>query len=434
MANHADKSIAGVVGLGMIGGGVAVSLAASGRTPVVYDIRPHAADKLDGVPAPLGSPAEVARAADVVMVAVVNAQQARAVIAGPDGLLSGAHPGLIVVLQSTVALPVVHELAEACAAAGAGFLDCGVTPGDRAAEHGMVAIVGGDDETVEAARPVLDDWAKKVVHCGPVGAGMATKIARNVITYGSWSVVAEAAALAAGAGVDPATLAEVIDSADPQGRTLLQLLHMQQGPAAPATAEQIEVLMTKDLDAARALADSLAVDVPLVQTARRDARQTLKLPPEPAPPAELAAQPGPANAAELAAQPGPAKAGQSGPAAVGRRERGLATAAQVYPGLPMGEPVDGFTEATVDFLFADVWGRAGLSIRDRRLLTLGATAAIGRADLVRIQAAGALDSGDLTAGQLQESVVQIAPYVGWGNATATYQGITAAVTTFQEQK
>ncbi|GAA2528816.1 NAD(P)-binding domain-containing protein [Winogradskya humida] len=395
-----QNSIAGVVGLGMIGGGVAVSLAASGRPPVVFDIRPEAADTLDGVPAPLGSPAEVARAADVVMVAVVNADQARTVITGPDGLLAAAHPGLIIVLQSTVALPVVHELAEACEAVGVGFLDCGVTPGDRAAEHGMVAIVGGDTSTVEAARPVLDDWAKKVVHCGPVGAGMATKIARNVITYGSWSVVAEAAALAGSAGVDPGTLAEVIDAADPQGRTLLQLLRMhQQDPAAEKTAEQIEVLMTKDLDAARALAGERAVGVPIVEVARRDARQTLKLPAEPAP--------------------------------ADRRERGLATAARVYPGLPLGEPVDPFTEATVDFLFGDVWSRDGLSLRDRRLLTLGVAASVGRADLVQIQAAGALAGGDVTPAQLQEAVLQLGVYVGWCNATATYQGITAAISSLE---
>lgn len=400
MSDNADKSIAGVVGLGMIGGGVAVSLAASGRTPVVYDIRPDAAGKLDGVPAPLASPAEVARAADVVMVAVVDAAQARTVITGPDGLLSAAHPGLIIVLQSTVALPVVHELAEACELAGAGFLDCGVTPGDRAAEHGMVAIVGGDDKTVEAARPVLDDWAKKVVHCGPLGAGMATKIARNVITYGGWTVVAEAAALAGAAGVDPSTLAEVIEAADPEGRTLLQLLHLQQqSPSPQKTAEQIEVLMTKDLDAARALATALKTAVPVVDAARREARQTLNLPAEP-PPAD-------------------------------RRERGLATAAQVYPGLPLGVSADPFGEATVDFLFGEVWSRDGLSLRDRRLLTLGVAASTGRADLIQIQAAGALDSGDFTPVQLQEAVLQLGAYVGWCNATATYQGISAAISSWE---
>ncbi|MYQ35191.1 NAD(P)-binding domain-containing protein, partial [Streptomyces sp. SID4956] len=219
-----DTLRAGVIGLGMIGGGVAVSLARSGRVPAVYDVRPDAAADLAGVPDPLGSPAEVAKTSDVVMVAVVNADQAREVIGGEHGLLAAAHPDLTIVLLATVALPVVHELAALCAERGVGFLDCGVTPGDKAAENGMVAILGGEQATVDAALPVLDDWAKKVVHCGPPGAGMATKIARNVVTYGSWRTVAEAAALARTAGVAPSRLAEVIDSADPEGRTLLQLL------------------------------------------------------------------------------------------------------------------------------------------------------------------------------------------------------------------
>jgi 3-hydroxyisobutyrate dehydrogenase-like beta-hydroxyacid dehydrogenase len=83
---------AGVVGLGMIGSGVAVSMAHRGRIPAVYDIRPEAADHLAGVPCPLASPAEVARTSDVVMVAVVTADQARTAIGGPGGLLEGGSP------------------------------------------------------------------------------------------------------------------------------------------------------------------------------------------------------------------------------------------------------------------------------------------------------------------------------------------------------
>src|SRR5690606_36490847 len=174
------------------------------------------------------------------------------------------HPGLTVVLLSTVALPVVHELDRLCAEHEVAFLDCGVTPGDKAAENGMVAILGGADDAVTTALPVLRDWAKKVVHCGPLGAGMATKIARNVVTYGSWRTVTEAAALAAAAGVEPAKLAEVIESADPQGRTLLQLLHMRggNGELPEAIGRQIQPLMSKDLAAARDLAIELGVDTP----------------------------------------------------------------------------------------------------------------------------------------------------------------------------
>jgi 3-phenylpropionate/trans-cinnamate dioxygenase ferredoxin reductase subunit len=270
---------AGVIGLGMIGGGVAVSLARRGRVPAVFDVRPEAADALAGVPDVLGSAAEVARISDVVLVAVVDADQARTVLTGPGGILAGAAPGSVVVLLSTVAVPVVHELAALCAEHGVDLLDCGVTPGDKAADNGLVAILGGDATVVERARPVLVDFAKEVVHCGPLGAGMATKIARNVVTYGCWRAVHEASTLAAAAGVDPAKLMTVIDSADPDGATLLSWLRMRTAatPKVRALVPQVERLMDKDLAAAQDLAGTLGVDIPLVDVARNHVAETLAI-------------------------------------------------------------------------------------------------------------------------------------------------------------
>lgn len=400
----AEGRRAGVVGLGMIGGGVAVSLARSGRTPVVHDIRPDAADALAGVPAPLPSPAEVARRSDVVMVAVVDAAQAREVVRGENGLLSAAHPDLTVVLLSTVDLPAVRELAATCEDAGVGFLDCGVTPGDKAAEHGMVAVVGGADGPVGHAMPVLRDWAKKVVHCGPSGAGMATKIARNVITYGSWRTVAEASELVEAAGVDVDSLATVIESADPGGATLLQLLRMKQDGVPEPLLRQVEGLMTKDLAAAQQLGATLGVDTPVVDVAHDRSRQTLGLD-------------------DASARP-------AAPLPQDRRERGVEMMKRVYgPELAdsIGEPADPFTTDTLDYLFADVWSRSELSVRDRRLLTLGVAASTGRADLIRIQTAGALANEEFTPQQLHEAVLHLALYAGWCNATATYRGVTAAL-------
>ncbi|MFG2894480.1 NAD(P)-dependent oxidoreductase [Streptomyces sp. NPDC048248] len=267
---------AGVIGLGMIGGGVAVSLSRRGRVPVIHDIRPDAADGLAGVPCPVASPAAVAQASDVIMVAVVDADQARSVLTGEGGVLSTARAGSTVVLLSTVALAVVHELSAACARAGVRFLDCGVTPGDKAAEHGMVAIVGGAPEDLAHARPVLEDWARTVVHCGPTGTGMAAKIARNVVTYGSWRVVSEAVALSRAAGVEPATLAKVLETADPAGATLLQLLLLQSTDAlTPDLRRQIADLMSKDLDAALALGGDLDVSLPSTTTVRATVTDTL---------------------------------------------------------------------------------------------------------------------------------------------------------------
>jgi 3-hydroxyisobutyrate dehydrogenase-like beta-hydroxyacid dehydrogenase len=261
----------------MIGGGVAVSLASNGRIPVVYDIRPDAADRLDGVPAPVSSPAQVARDSDVVLVAVVDADQARQVLSGDDGVLSAAHPGLIVVLLSTVAVPVVYELAKTCTEAGVTLLDCGVT---QAVPHGLVAILGGDDATVATAMPVLSDFAKDVVHCGPLGAGMATKIARNVITYGCWRAVQEAATLVESAGVDPRRLMTVVGDADPGGASLFSWLRNQLSgdDDLRAMVPQVLRLMDKDLAAAQELAARSDLAVPLVDAARANGAETLAIP------------------------------------------------------------------------------------------------------------------------------------------------------------
>ena len=267
---------AGVIGLGMIGGAVATNLARSGRISSVYDIRSDAADHLPGVPAPAASPAEVARDSDVVLLAVVDAEQARNVLFTDDGVLSQAHPGLIVVLLSTVAVPVVYELAERCAQSGVALLDCGVT---QAKPEGLVAMLGGDDATVATAMPVLADVAT-VVHCGPLGAGMATKIARNVITYGTWRAVHEAATLVESAGVDPHKLITAVEEADPEGTTLFSWLRNRL--SAPddirAMVPQVRRLMDKDLAAAQELAERSGIPVPLVDATRANGAETLAIP------------------------------------------------------------------------------------------------------------------------------------------------------------
>lgn len=389
----------GVIGLGMIGGGVATSLSRSGYLPLVYDIRPEAAD-LPGTPELAASPAVVATASDIVFVSVVNADQALDVLNGKDGLLSGSHSGLIVVLLSTVSLETVTRLSELCTEYDVTLLDCGVTPGDKAAENGMVAMVGGDEESVEHARPALEGFAKAVVHCGPLGAGMATKLARNVITYGSWRTVSEAASLAASAGVSPQTLIDVIETADPDGTTALMLLRQQQTSAAAAVGEQIRPLMAKDLAAAKELAASSGLQMPLVDVAQDKATDTLGLD-------------DPEASAENGSQD---DAHQMMDAVYG------SGFSQAMPNT--GTP---FEKETAEHLFGDVWSRPELSIRDRRLLVLGATAALGDADLIRIQVRGALANQELSGEQLNEAVLQLAYYVGWGRASSVHRGVAAAL-------
>ncbi|GAB0105286.1 carboxymuconolactone decarboxylase family protein [Nocardia sp. JMUB6875] len=99
------------------------------------------------------------------------------------------------------------------------------------------------------------------------------------------------------------------------------------------------------------------------------------------------------------------------------RQQGLKTMSEVYgfdlPNLT-GDP---FYEVTVDHLFADIWNRPGLTMRDRRLLLLGAIAAQGNAEIAEIQVGAALRNGELDADQLREIAVFLAHYIGWPSAT-----------------
>ena len=260
---------AGVVGLGMIGGGVAISLARSGRVPTVYDVRPDVAASLDGVPDQVATVAEVARASDVVLVAVVDAEQAREVITGADGIAAGAHPGLVVVLLSTVSVEAVRELAALCAEAGAELIDAGVTGGTAAAQNGLTVMVGGPESTVDRVRPVLADFARLVVHTGELGTGMVTKLARNVVTYATWATVREAAAIATAGGVTLDRLLAVLKQTE-GGAAPLTMLHVHAaGLKTPQDfLERVEAIAQKDLAAAQEFAAGAGIEVPITNVVK----------------------------------------------------------------------------------------------------------------------------------------------------------------------
>jgi 3-hydroxyisobutyrate dehydrogenase-like beta-hydroxyacid dehydrogenase/alkylhydroperoxidase/carboxymuconolactone decarboxylase family protein YurZ len=377
-----------VIGLGMIGGAVAATLAGRGFPPTVFDVRPDAVDRVDGVDTQVATPADVARASDVVMLAVVNAQQAEDVLVGADGVLTAGREDLVVVLLSTVSLTAVHHLADLCAAHGATLLDAGVT---QAGGNQLVVMLGGDQEDVERATPVIDAFAKAVVHCGELGAGMVTKLARNVITYSSWAVLHEAVSIAAAGGVTPERLLEVIRTAGAGGPTPTSMLESQvaDGPMPAERIAFVDGLAQKDLAAAQEFAGASGLQTPIVDVVR------------PTMPAVLSGR---------TPEPLPAD----------RRERGLAMMERVYGDqlggrLPQGVPA---LDDTVEHLFGDVWSRAHLTTRDRRLLALGATTTTGRQDLLEVQLRGALRNGEFTTAQLREIELFLNYYTGVENGSS----------------
>jgi 3-hydroxyisobutyrate dehydrogenase-like beta-hydroxyacid dehydrogenase len=269
---------AGIIGLGDIGKGVADSLVRAGIDLVVCDVRPEAVAPYAHAAGVAASPAALGAKADVVLVAVVNDAQVRAVVDGPEGALAAMTGGVVIIL-ATVAPATVEDVAEAAAARGVDVLDCAVSGGPEASVAGsLVAMVGGDEPAIERVRPVLDAFTGVVVHMGPLGAGLKAKLARNLVQYGSWLAAYEAQVLAEAAGIDLSKLALVIRESDKfiggssrlMFRDTVAPLPVGTDPGYVAAMAAGASLAHKDLRAAMELGRQLGVDLPLA--AMTDAR------------------------------------------------------------------------------------------------------------------------------------------------------------------
>ncbi len=266
------KPVVGVIGLGAIGDGVASSLVREGFPVVVCDVRAEATDPYRDKATVAASPADLVGGSDVVVVAVVNDEQVHAVLSGPDGGLAAADPSTTFVIVSTISMPCVHAIGAEAAALGVPVLDCGVSGGPSSAATGeLVCMVGGDPAAVERVRPVFDAIGSLTVQMGAFGTGLAAKLARNLVQYGSWLAAYEGQRLAEAAGVELADLAAVIRASDARiGGASTLMFRPTVAPftdsddkglvGAMAAAAQ---LAHKDLSAALELAAELDIELPL---------------------------------------------------------------------------------------------------------------------------------------------------------------------------
>ncbi len=259
--------VAGVVGLGSIGGGVAVSLGSRGRKMAVFDAVPDKYKELKGCPPQEETARDVAGKADIIMVAVFDYDQCRQVIFGKDGLVEGAHEGMVVVLLSTVSVEQARTLGRECMEKGIGFLDCGVTPGSKAAENGLVGMLGGDEQVFEYARPVLNDWSAAPILCGPVGSGMLIKVCRNANTFSIWRILTETCRICKAAGVDLNKFLEVCEKADAVDNISYNIVRHRASTPDGKLPEKLRNMypkfMTKDLHASDQIAKDLGVATPV---------------------------------------------------------------------------------------------------------------------------------------------------------------------------
>jgi 2-hydroxy-3-oxopropionate reductase len=200
-----------MVGLGVMGAPMAARLLAAGF-PVTVHSRSAAPVRaaVEGGAKAVTTPADVARDSDVVVVTVGDTPDLVAVVDGPDGLLAGAHAGLVVCDMGTHDPGAIPSIAARFADAGATFLDAPVSGGEVGAREGSLSImVGGDAEALARAASVVDVLGR-AVRVGGSGAGMLAKACNQLLVASTIQAVAEALTLARASGLDPELVREVM--------------------------------------------------------------------------------------------------------------------------------------------------------------------------------------------------------------------------------
>lgn len=149
------------------------------------------------------TPADAAKKSDVIVTCVSDTPDVQEVILGNAGVIHSAKRGALVVDMSTISPESTRRIANTLAEKEVQMIDAPVSGGFEGAQKGTLSImVGGNDEDVKRAKPVLSAMGNRITHVGPVGAGQLTKAINQIIVAGTYFSVAEGMALGLKAGLD----------------------------------------------------------------------------------------------------------------------------------------------------------------------------------------------------------------------------------------
>ena len=261
---------AGLVGLGAMGRGMAASLRRGGHDVHVCDVRAEAVREFtrEGGTG-FATPAEVARACEVVISVVVNAEQTEAVLFGDHGAAEAMRPGSVFVMCSTVDPSWSVALEKRLEALGVLYLDAPISGGAaRAAKGEITMMTSGRPEAYAKCEGVLESMAARVYRLGDrAGPGSTVKIVNQLLAGVHIAAAAEAMALGIRAGADPAALYDVIThSAGNSWMFENRMAHVLAGDYTPLSAVDIFV---KDLGIVLDTARARKFPLPLAATAHQ---------------------------------------------------------------------------------------------------------------------------------------------------------------------
>jgi 3-hydroxyisobutyrate dehydrogenase len=211
------------LGLGRMGAPMAGRLSHAGHDLVVWSrTRAHAETLADQTEV-ADSPAEAGAKADVAITMVTDGGALEAVALGPDGLADGLESGSLLIDMSTVGPSPARKVAKALEPRGVAFVDAPVAGSVGPAAEGMLAImVGGDQEAVARARPLLAVLGdpERTWHLGPVGSGQVAKLMVNLVLGGVMAAVAEGYTLGRVLGLAPDDALDVLEGASAAASTV----------------------------------------------------------------------------------------------------------------------------------------------------------------------------------------------------------------------
>src|SRR5450830_363558 len=263
------------IGLGNMGGPMALNLKKAGHDLQAFDLSKPACDKFaaEGL-AIAASAAEAVRGVQAVISMLPASQHVESLYLGESGLLAQLPAGTLVIDCSTIAAASAQKVAKAAAALGLPCIDAPVSGGTGGAIAGTLTfMVGGDDAALALARPLLEKMGANIFHAGSAGAGQTAKICNNMLLGILMIGTSEALALGVANGLDPKVLSEIMRRSS--GRNWALDVYnpfpgvMDNVPAARAYAGGFGVdLMLKDLGLAAESALASHAAIPLGELSR----------------------------------------------------------------------------------------------------------------------------------------------------------------------
>lgn len=269
----------GFIGLGNMGGPMALNVLKAGHTMVVTEVRRELAKPhLDQGAAWADTPKAVAQASEIVFTSLPGPREVEAVALGPAGILEGAERGTVYVDLSTSSATLIRKIHRVFAERGVDVLDAPVSggvPGARSAK--LAVLVGGDEALYRRVKPVLDTIGDKVTRVGEIGCGTVAKLVHNMVSACSRMAIAEGMTLGVKAGVAPEALLDALAKGSfGQGRVLKDMIPNTVFTGDFDTPNFALELLRKDVALATALGREYHVPMLIAALAEQQLEEALR--------------------------------------------------------------------------------------------------------------------------------------------------------------